>query len=194
MYTRSEIRHACYRAKNKAVSEKNKPILALVEPLMQHNHRWDNFSEVWDVIVTKNKEIKIVYPETNYDYIHTTILKAQLYDEMGKSMEDLDDRALSLFMQVDQIMLNGVMSLANYSKSWGVVVDPSTNSIKTQLYNVSSNQIEVTPEMIEASKKDADGNAFSEKKEQESNVLEMKPMDDAQRKAFEEFLAKKYKG
>ena len=194
MFSRSEIRHACYRAKNNRVSEKNREILALVEPLMQHNHRWDNFAEVWDVIVTKDKQIKIVYPETNQDYIHTTLLKAALFVEMGRPLDDLDDRAFSLVSQVEQLMLDGVMTWANYNTVWGVVVDPSTNSIKTTMYNLKSTQIEVTAEMIEASKKDADGSAFTEKQEQPPTVLEMKPMDEAQRKAFEEFLAQKYKG
>lgn len=192
MFSRSEIRHACYRAKNKVATARNREILALVEPLMQHNHRWDNFAEVWDVIVTRDKEIKIVYPETNYDYIHTTLLKAVLYVELGRPFDDLDDRAFSLVTQVEQLMLDGVMTWANYNTVWGVVVDPSTNSIKTTMYNVKPSQIEVTAEMIEASKKDADGSAFTSSQEVATTTLEMKSMDEAQRKAFEEFLATKH--
>jgi len=191
MYTRSEIRHACYRAKNNAVTEKNRVILDLVEPLMMHNHRWDNFAVVWDVMVTKDDQIKIVYPETNYDYIHSTLLKAALYNEMGRSFTDLDDRAYSLVMQVEQIMLDGIMTWENYNTVWGVEVDSATNSLRTRMYNVKSTQIEVTQEMIEASKKDADGSAFSEP---QTTVLEMTPMSEGQKKAFEEFLAKRNKG
>ena len=191
MYTRSEIRHSCYRAKNNAVTEKNRVILDLVEPLMQHNHRWDNFAEVWDVMVTKENQIKIVYPETNYDYIHSTLLKATLYNEMGRSFTDLDDRAYSLVVQVEQIMLDGIMTWENYNTVWGVEVDITTNSIRTRMYNTKSTQIEVTQEMIEASKKDADGSAFSVPT---SNVLETSPMSKEQQKDFEEFLAKRNKG
>jgi hypothetical protein len=193
MYTRSEIRHSCYRAKNGAATEKNRTILALVEPLLESHQRYENFAEVWDVIVTKNKEIKIVYPETDKDFIHSTLLKAQLYVEMGKSLEDMSDREYSLVMQIEQLMLEKVMTWENYNKVWGIVVDPSTNSIKTAMYNVPSNQIEVTAEMIEASKKDADGNPFTPAT-LPTTVVEANPMDAAQKKAFEEFLAKKYKG
>lgn len=191
MYQRSEIRHACYRAKKNAATEKNREILALIEPLLESHQRWDNFAEVWDVIVTKDKTLKIVYPETDQDYIHSTLLRAQLFAEMGKNFDDLDDRAFSLVTQVQQLMLDGVMTWDNYNKVWGVIVDKSTNSIKTSMYNVKSNQIEVTAEMIEASKKDADGSPLNT---QEPTVVEAKPMDEQQRKMFEEFLAKKYKG
>lgn len=192
MYTRSEIRHACYRAKNNAATEKNLEILKHVEPLLQTHHRWDNFAEVWDVIIGKGGVIKIVYPETNSDYIHSTLLKAQLYVEMGKNFEDLDDRAFSLVNQVEQLMLDGVMTWENYNKVWGIEVDSQYKALKTVLYNTKSSQIEVTEEMIEASKKDADGSAFGAA--QASNVLEAKPMEDHLQKMFEEFLAKKYKG
>jgi hypothetical protein len=158
---------------------------------MMHNHRWDNFAVVWDVMVTKDDQIKIVYPETNYDYIHSTLLKAALYNEMGRSFTDLDDRAYSLVMQVEQIMLDGIMTWENYNTVWGVEVDSATNSLRTRMYNVKSTQIEVTQEMIEASKKDADGSAFSEP---QTTVLEMTPMSEGQKKAFEEFLAKRNKG
>ena len=47
-YTRSEIRHACYRAKNGLITEKIAPILSLVEPLLEEHQNWDNFSKVWD--------------------------------------------------------------------------------------------------------------------------------------------------
>lgn len=191
MYNRSEIRHACYRAKNNAISEKNRIILDIVEPMLDRHQRWENFGEVWDVALSKDKQIKIVYPETDYDFIHTVLLKAALYTEMGKSLQDLADREYNLVLQVEHLMLEGVMTWENYNKKWGVVVDKTTNSISTKMYNVSSGQIEVTQEMIEASKKDADGSAFSEKT---ANILEVKPMDPEQQKAFEEFLAKKYKG
>ena len=192
MYTRSEIRHACYRAKNNALSEKNREILKQVEPLLQTHHRWDNFAEVWDVIIGKGGSIKIVYPETNSDYINTILLRAQLFVEMGKPFTDLDDRAFSLVNQVEQLMLEGVMTWENYNKTWGIEVDSQYKSLKTVLYNSKSSQIEVTDEMIEASKKDADGSAFTSN--QTPNVLEAKPMEDHLQKMFEEFLAKKYKG
>lgn len=195
MYSRSEIRHACFRAKNKVATEKNKQILSLIEPMLEIHQRWENFSDVWDVIVTKDKQIKIVTPEKDKDFIHTTLLKASLYKELGKDFTDLEDREYNIVVQVEQIMLDKIMNWSNYNKTWGVVFDEISNVLKTVQYNVNSNQITVTQEMIEASKKDADGNPFiGEEAEKEQVALELKPMDEYQKKQFEEFLAKKYKG
>lgn len=191
MYQRSEIRHACYRAKNGSVMENNKEILARVEPLLEIHQNWKNFGEVWDVIVTKSSDIKIVYPETNHDFIHRTLLKAQLYSELGKPFTDLDDRAYSLTQQVEQLMLNDIMTWENYNTVWGVAINGEINSIKTVLYNSKPSQIEVTDDMIEASKKEADGSAFSEQK---PNILQLQQMNETQTKAFEDFIARKYKG
>lgn len=190
MYSRSEIRHACYRAKNGAVTEKNKSILALIEPLLQHNYKWENFSIEWDVIVTRDKQIKLIKPERDYDFVHKALLKASLYDEMSKPFDDLEDRERNIVIQVESLLLDKIMTWKNYNTVWGVELDKISNVIKTKMYGTTSSQIEVTPEMITASMKDADGSAMSDKRDGET-VLEMKPMTDAQRKAFEEFLAKK---
>lgn len=192
MYSRSEVRHACYRAKNGLISEKNKPIIALVESLFKHNHRWDNFTTEWDIVVTKSKEIKIVKPEKDQNFIHKVLLKASLYDEMGKNFDDFDDRETNIVNQVELLLLEKIMSWKNYDKVWGVELDRNTNTLRTTMYNVKPSQLEVTQEMITASMKEADGSAFTGKDEN-TTVLDMKPMSDVEKKAFEEFLAKRTK-
>lgn len=189
MYSRSEFRHACYRAKKGAATSENRQVLALIEPLMEPQHRWENFASEWDVIVTKDNQVKIVFPEKSYDFIHSTLLKAALYDEMGKSFSDLSDREFNIVMQIEQLMLDGVMTWSNYNSLWGVTLDSANNHIKTVMYSKGSSQIEVSEDMIKASMKDADGNPLSQP---ETNILETKPMTAEQKQQFEEFLARKY--
>lgn len=190
MYTRSELRHACFRAKKGAASEKNQLLLDVVQPLLKPYQKWENFSKVWDILVDKSGQIKIIKPETNYDYIHSTLLEASLYAKQGIDFDSFDDRQLNIITQVEILMLDNIMNWKNYNRVWGVEVDPELKTLKTRLYNVDPRQKEVTQEMIEASKKDADGSPMSPPPE--PNVLEMKPMTEEQNKAFEEFLAKKY--
>jgi hypothetical protein len=186
MYSRSDVRHACFRAKKNAASEDNKKILAEVEKLLSPGQRWDNFTKIWDVLIDKIGQIVIIKPETNYDYIHSTCLEASLYTKKNLSFDDFSDRQKNIILTVETLMLEKLMTWENYNKNWGVELDPVTKIIKTKLYNAPSRQIEVTPEMITASMKDADGSPLSQ-----PTVLEAKPMSEEQKKAFEEFLAKK---
>lgn len=192
MITRSEIRNACYRAKKGVVQESQQHLLDMVQPLLSEKQTWSNFPKEWDVMV-KGNEVKIIKPETDYDYIHNTLLEAALYDRQGLGFESFDDRQLNIISMVDMMMLDGIMSWSNYNKTWGVVLDPELKQLSTTLYNVKTTQIKVTDEMIVASMKDADGNPLTEQKVTETK-LEMKPMDAAMSKAFEEFLSKKNKG
>jgi hypothetical protein len=191
MFKRSEIRHACYRAKKGLITESVQPILASVEPLLGPGQRWENFGKEWDVIITADKKLCIIKPETDYDFIHSTLVEAALYKRQGVDFDSFSDRQLSIINQVELLMLDGIMSWENYNKAWGVTIERDTNQLRTRQYNVKSTQIEVTEEMIQASKKDADGSVLTR---QEPNVLEAEPMSAEQKRMFEEFLAKKYKG
>lgn len=189
MYSRSELRHACYRAKNNAVSAQQKPIVEMIEALLSPGQRFENFTELWDILVTKTNVIKIVKPEVDYDFIHSTLLEAAIYAKQNSSFDALEDRQLNIITQVEALMLGDLMSWHNYNKTWGVEIDPTLKTLKTKLYNIDTKQKEVTAEMIEASKKDADGSVMTTA---QPNVLEMKTMTDEQAKSFEAFLAKKY--
>lgn len=189
MYSRSELRHACYRAKNSAVSEQQKPIIQFVESLLVTGQTFDNFTKLWDILVTKDNSVKIIKPETDYDFIHSTLLEAALYSKQGIDFDSFDDRQGNVIAQVESLMISELMSWASYNKVWGIDMDPTLKTLKTKLYNVDSGQKSVTIEMIEASKKDADGSALNT---QEQNELEMKPMTKEQKGWFESFLAKKY--
>lgn len=190
MYTRSELRHACFRAKKGAVLDKHQPLLDILQPLLKPYQQWKNFSTVWDILVGSSGEIKIVKPETNYDYIHSTLLEASLYAKQGVDFDSFDDRQMNVITQVQILMLDNIMNWKNYNKVWGVELDPELKVLKTKLYNIDPKQKAVTQEMIEASKKDADGTAMS--LPPEPNVLEMRPMNEEQSRIFEQFLARQY--
>jgi hypothetical protein len=190
MYARSELRHACFRAKKGVATEQNRLLLDVIQPLLQPHQRWENFNKVWDILVNKSGEIKIIKPEVNYDYIHSTLLEASLYSKQGIDFDSFDDNQMNIIAQVEILMLDNIMNWNNYNKVWGVEVDPELKTLKTKLYNVDPRQIEVTQEMIEASKKDADGNPLSASPKPVE--LEMKPMSAAESRSFEKFLATKY--
>jgi hypothetical protein len=189
MYSRSELRHVCFRAKNNAVSDQQKSIKEMIESLLSVGQRFENFTTLWDVLVTKSGDVKIIKPETDYDYIHSTLIEASLYTRQKISFDCFDDRQSNIITQVESLMLENLMNWENYNRVWGVELDPTLKTMKTKLYNVDPRQKQVTDEMIEASKKDADGSALSTPV---PNVLETKPMTDQQAKEFEAFLAKKY--
>lgn len=189
MYSRSEIRHVCYRAKKNAVSNAQKPILDVIQGLLKEGQRFENFTVEWDVLVTKEGDVRIIKPETDYDYIHSTLIEASLYARQKVGFDCFDDRQRNIISQVENLMLDNIMSWDNYNRVWGVDLDPVLHTIKTRLYNIDPRQKEVTEDMIEASKKDADGSPLTI---QQPTVLDMKPMTDQQAKEFEAFLAKKY--
>lgn len=191
MVTRSELRNACYRAKKGVATEAHQPLLDMITPLLSDRQNWKNFPSEWDVMI-KGDKVKIIKPETDYNYIHSTLLEAALYKKQGIDFDSFTDRQLNIIHTVEILMLEGLMTWANYNKVWGVVVDPELKQIKTTLYNVKSTQIEVTDDMIKASMKDADGTPLTEPTVKETE-LEMKPMDAAMEKAFKEFLSKKNK-
>lgn len=191
MVNRSEIRNACYRAKKGVAEERHQHLLDMVRPLLQPHQTFNNFPVVWDVMIKDGSPI-IVKPETDYNYIHNTLLEAALYHRQGIDFDSFNDRQMNIITIVDSLMLDGVMEWETYNKIWGVSIDPTIKQISTSLYKVADSQIEVTDEMIRSSMKDADGSALTNISPKET-VLHTKPMDDATQKAFEEFLAKKYK-
>jgi hypothetical protein len=190
MTTRSEYRNACFRAKKNVLADKQLPLIEEIKVLMEPHQHWSNFSVEWDIMINKDKQLSIITPESNYDYAHNTLLEASLLFRKDIPFDDFDDRQMNIVNIIDSLMLDGVMTWGNYNKVWGIALDPVTKQFSTLLYKETKNQLDVTDEMIKASMKDADGSAFTSPKTE--TVLEANPMDVAQQKAFEEFLAKKY--
>jgi hypothetical protein len=188
---RSELRYACYRAKGDKIAEDVDAALELVNSVRQPFHHWSGFAQDWDILVDSTGAIKIIKPETDYDTIHNVLLEAALYAKQGVDFDSFTDAQQNIITQVEILMLDKIMTWQNYNRVWGVEVDIAMKQIKTKLYNLKASQYEVTEDMIRASTKDADGSAFIGEQPVE-NVLEAKVMDAAEKKLFEEFLAKKY--
>ena len=189
MITRSEIRHACYRAKNNAATEKNLELLSIVEPLLHPHQRWENFADVWDIIYT-NGEVKSVSPEVDLEYIKTVCQEKSI--EVKYNIDEAsiktDERKENVITIVESKMLDGKMTWENYGQKWGVEIDPVLKAINTKLYHEVS-QKAVTVEMIEASKISLDSAPYIGEQAVETE-MEAKPMTPEQQAAFEAFLAK----
>lgn len=160
MISKSELRHACFRAKNNSATEKNQIFLDMIKPLLKPGQTWENFATIWDLLIDKKQNIIIIKPEVDYNFIHNTCLTASIFSKKGIEFE-FSDRENNIISIVETIMLEGIMTWENYNNKWGIEVDTELKIIKTRLYTAPMNQYIVTDEMIEASKKDADGRPFT---------------------------------
>jgi hypothetical protein len=145
--TRSDIRHACYRAKNNQPA--NMEALTLVEAKLVKGEKWETFAVEWDVLLTASGDIVIIKPEIDYDFVHSTCLEAALYKKKGLEW-DFDQRATNVLQIVELNMLDN-MKWAEYNKTWGVYIDYELKKIHTKSFRTKQNV--VTADMIEASKK-----------------------------------------
>lgn len=152
MYTRSQLRHACFRAKNNRLTEDNKKTLEVVSPLLAEHQTWSTFADKWDLITTKSGEIIIIKPESDYDYVHSTCIEARTLVRLGQEIAFSDPRKENVIQVVENLMLDNMMSWSNYGEAWGVTIDVALKQIRTKLYHVEPTQIEVTQEMIDASR------------------------------------------
>ena len=188
MINRSKLRHACYRMKNGVATPANETMILCITSQMAPHMTWKNFGVVWDVMVTSQGKVLVIKPEHDTDFIHKTLLKMGLYVESNTPLTKLSEREFNVVEQVRPLLLEGIMDWMNYDSVWGVSLEKDTNVIKTVLFNAPKTQIEVTAEMIEASKKDADGAAFTPPPVVE---LTAKPVTDEQKRLIDEMLASK---
>jgi hypothetical protein len=157
MTLRSDIRHTCFRMKNGKLPSPDKAyIIDLIEASKPAWATWDNFADAWDVFVDQHGQVKIIRPESDYEYAHSACLEAAIYAK--KNMEwDFDDRALNVLFIVELNML-GNMDWKDYNKTWGIYVDSELKRIHTKHFLTKANV--VTSEMIQNSIK-SDGAAMT---------------------------------
>lgn len=140
MYTRSELRHACYRAKNNAVTPDKQPLLDVVAPHIPPRESWSTFADKWDIFLDKENNIRIVKPEIDFEFITTTCLKYSIYKQNGIAPE-LSDREQNVIEIVELNMLEGKMKWEDFSKTWGVEIDMPLKHIKTKLFKTFVNEV-----------------------------------------------------
>lgn len=185
MYKRSELRHACFRAKNGAQTEANSVLLAVIEPLLVIGQRWDNFASEWDVMIAKDGSVKIVKPEVDLDYVKTVCQEKSFCVKYGKE-EDWSDRDQNIITIIETLMLDKLMTWESYGKAWGVDIDMGLKMLSTRLFRQSS-QKEVTEEMILASRVSDDDKPFIGEETKEVQ-LEVKELTPEQAKQFEQAM------
>lgn len=147
---RSEVRHTCYRMKNKAeVAEDRQYIVDLVKPIIPKGETWDTFSSSWDILIGSDDKIHPIVPESDYDYVHSICLEVALSKKHNIPL-NLDSRGQNVLTVVELNMMDN-MTWDEYNKMWGVYIDYELKKIHTKLFKTKQNI--VTPEMIESSKK-----------------------------------------
>lgn len=157
MTLRADIRHTCFRLKNGQTPSTDKEyIVKLLDSIKPNWATWANFAESWDVFVDQQNQVKIVKPESDYEFAHATCLEAAIYAKKGM-VWDFDDRALNVLAIVELNMLDN-MTWDTYNKTWGIYVDPELRRIHTKHFLTKANV--VTPEMIQNSIK-SDGSPMS---------------------------------
>lgn len=185
MYKRSELRHACFRAKKNAATADNLVLLSKLEPLLVTGQRWENFAVVWDLIVSSSGEIKIINPETDIDFVKTICQEKSFCVKYQKERE-WNDREQNIITIVESGMLVGLMKWETYGQKWGVDIDVTLKMITTKLFREST-QKEVTEEMILASRVSDDASPYVG--EQPIDIqMEVKPMTAEETNQFEQFL------
>lgn len=184
--TRSELRHACYRARKNAATEKNKEALALVEPLLTDKQTWSNFSTEWDLMVNTAGNIIIIQPELDSEFIKSTCLDIKLSVMKGLPLDELSDRQQNIKSIVESQMLDGLMDWTNYNSKWRVFVNKDVGMIETKLIS-QPGQKPVTQEMIQGSMKTTNVTSIEKTT---IKVDEPKPMSAEEIAQFEALLAK----
>lgn len=156
-YPKSKIRYACYRAKNGCALEKHKEILEYVEQFLGPEHKWERFSVTWDIIVDPSTgQIEIIKPEDDFNFVNNTCLEAKILAKKKLPLDDFSKRQNNVLKIIESHMLGGIMTWDNYGEVWEVNLDSATKQITTKMLNVNPNQIRVTQEMIDASKRNPD--------------------------------------
>tara|TARA_R110000772_G_scaffold87055_1_gene181768 strand:- start:208 stop:840 length:633 start_codon:yes stop_codon:yes gene_type:complete len=203
MYSRSDLRHACYRAKsnNNVVAEKHKPLLQVIEPLLPDYATWDNFTDRWDIFIDKNKDIHIVVPERNINFIEKTCLEAK-FKAQNNIPVSFDDnlKKQNVVDIVELSMLDELTKWESYDEKWSVYMDEQ-KFINVKLINKKKTQIEVTDDMIIKSiddnrillNQDQKDELLKQKEENKKldTVLEMKEATPKQKKQIEKLLKNK---
>lgn len=183
--SRSEVRNACFRAKKKTNVEKHKEILDLVSKELPDGYRFDNFTELWDILIHDNSII-IITPEIDYDFIHSTCLEYIVLRRMNQDTSSFTPRQLNVISIIESEMLGDLTLWEDYSKKWGITIDKELKRVKIKLFYKKNNQIDVTDDMIKASMKDADGSPLSV----EDNVFETRVSSKEETDYLNKFLKK----
>lgn len=149
MYTRYEVRNACFR-KSKGAEAKIPEIVEILDPLIKEkNWGWHSFGKTWDIVIHKDKGIIPVPYVTDLTLVESVCSQMKLTVEHEIDKEwDIGEQAI--IELIESQFLEGIMTWENYRDEWAVRKETDTDRIITYLLNRQPNQFEVTQEMIDA--------------------------------------------
>lgn len=147
MFTRSEVRHTCYRLK------KGLPAKAGNEWLEEHiseakfdSDSWEDFSIKWDLHVSKDKITRII-PEIDQAYVNNTCVEIKTKVSVGISKEEiyetLDIRKRNIFDFIELNFAGEEVPWEKYNETWGTDIDYQTKRIEVSRYNTVRNEVKV---------------------------------------------------
>jgi hypothetical protein len=137
MFTRSEIRHACYRAKKDQPA--NPEILSLVKEKLSPGEDFKNFSINWDLFLDKNNVLHIIKPETNYEFAHSVCLEKSIC--VKNNMDPHFEPRQENVVQIVELNMLSNMSWETYNKTWGISIDYELKRIYTKLFKTVVNEV-----------------------------------------------------
>lgn len=181
MYTRSEVRQACFKAKSGSISESQLKIYDGVKSLFQAHHKIENFPKEWDVAVDRSGKIHLITPEIDRDFVTSVCAEARLKTQ-HKLPWEWNTREQNVIDIIETELLEGVTGWENYNQKWSVEIDIELKRIKTKLLNVTPSQTFPEP-AIEVVKEVPPPLNF--------NVEKFTPMSASEQALFDEFLEKK---
>lgn len=147
MLRRSDVRLVAYRKKNNAkVSESLEYLVPELEKIMKPSDFWEDFSESWDVVVSKNKITRIV-PEKDEVFINNTCIeiktKVGLNISYEKIKESLDIRQLNIVEIIEANYLGDTIDWSAYNIDWSVRIDKDSGRIEVYSKKTKQNVVSV---------------------------------------------------
>lgn len=171
MYTRYDIRNACFRMKQGA-TPKNQEIVDLLTPLIKEkNFSWHSFGDSWDVVNHVTKGLIPIKFIRDLSKVESVCSQMVIITE-NKIIKEWNLEEQSIIESIEAQFLDGIMDWPNYRITWGVKQDTDSKRIVTTLLNRNTNQIEVTQEMIDAKAKNTMSSNSAEEARENINTVQ----------------------
>lgn len=149
MFTRSEVRHTCYRLKKDLPVKKGNEWLAEhIENAKLDTDDWEDFSIKWDLHVSRDKITRII-PETDRAFVNDTCVEIKTKVSMGVSKEEvyatLNIRKRNIFDFIELNFAGENVPWDKYNDTWGIGIDFQTKRIEVSRHNTVRNEVKVEP-------------------------------------------------
>lgn len=155
MYSRYELRNACFRMQ-KGLEPRTDGIKEfLISLLNQTEYNWTSFSKDWDVVV-KNSKASIIPSFKDVSEVREVCAKKQMATELGVE-KDWNERETAIIESIETQFLEGIMDWNNYNSQWAVKNDEDRETVTTYLLKLKPTQKEITQDDIDQKLKESMG-------------------------------------